>query len=404
MNFGPIKRGNIENDGWVDISKVTVFIGNQGSGKSTLAKLISTFAWMEKALVRGDFKIRELERKNKLKSVFLPYHRIQNYLREDTIIEYRGDAYNIIYRHDFLHIEELLKQQYSLPQIMYVPAERNFLSYLKKASEIKLSSKALQEFLGEFENSKKDIKNAVPLPINNTQLEYHKLTDTLYVKGSDYRISLGEASSGYQSLAPLYLVSNYLANSVKGSAVESQELMSGNEIERFRKGISEILQNDSLTPEQRRIAISELSRKFNKSAFINIVEEPEQNLFPISQGNILYALLKANSKNRGNKLVITTHSPYIINYISLAIQAGHLKDKIQDSNDVLSKIDQVVPIDAVLDKNDVLIYQMDDVSGTISRLLDYEGIPSDDNYLNKNLRAGNELFDKLLEIEEEYNA
>jgi hypothetical protein len=81
-----------------------------------------------------------------------------------------------------------------------------------------------------------------------------------------------------------------------------------------------------------------------------------------------------------------------------------LKDKIQDSNDVLSKIDQVVPIDAVLDKNDVLIYQMDDVSGTISRLLDYEGIPSDDNYLNKNLRAGNELFDKLLEIEEEYNA
>ena len=42
-NFGPIKEGYQEDDGWFDIKKVTVFIGNQGSGKSTIAKLISTF-------------------------------------------------------------------------------------------------------------------------------------------------------------------------------------------------------------------------------------------------------------------------------------------------------------------------------------------------------------------------
>jgi ABC-type glutathione transport system ATPase component len=42
-NFGPIQEGYNENNGWIDISKVTVFIGNQGSGKSTVAKLISTF-------------------------------------------------------------------------------------------------------------------------------------------------------------------------------------------------------------------------------------------------------------------------------------------------------------------------------------------------------------------------
>ena len=54
-NFGPIQEGYKENNGWIDISKVTVFIGNQGSGKSTVAKLISTFTWIEKALVRGDY-------------------------------------------------------------------------------------------------------------------------------------------------------------------------------------------------------------------------------------------------------------------------------------------------------------------------------------------------------------
>ena len=53
QNFGPIKEGYQDNDGWLDVKKITVFIGNQGSGKSTLAKLISTMTWIEKALVRG---------------------------------------------------------------------------------------------------------------------------------------------------------------------------------------------------------------------------------------------------------------------------------------------------------------------------------------------------------------
>ena len=43
-NFGPIKLGFLDNDGWIDIKKVTLFIGNQGSGKSTIVKLISTFS------------------------------------------------------------------------------------------------------------------------------------------------------------------------------------------------------------------------------------------------------------------------------------------------------------------------------------------------------------------------
>jgi len=54
-NFGPIKNGFEAYEGWIDIKKVTCFIGNQGSGKSTVAKLISTFTWIEKALVRGDY-------------------------------------------------------------------------------------------------------------------------------------------------------------------------------------------------------------------------------------------------------------------------------------------------------------------------------------------------------------
>ena len=55
-NFGPVREGMTENDGWIDFKRVTLFVGNQGSGKSTLAKLFSTFIWIEKALVRGDYE------------------------------------------------------------------------------------------------------------------------------------------------------------------------------------------------------------------------------------------------------------------------------------------------------------------------------------------------------------
>lgn len=46
--------------------------------------------------------------------------------------------------------------------------------------------------------------------------------------------------------------------------------MSVEEKERFRKGVKDIYDNGALTLEQKRDAISELSRRFNKSSFINI--------------------------------------------------------------------------------------------------------------------------------------
>lgn len=84
-NFGPIKEGFSSNDGWIDIKKVTVFIGNQGAGKSTVAKLISTFTWIEKALVRGDYNKKWFERKNKLKNQYLNYHRLENYFKTNGV-------------------------------------------------------------------------------------------------------------------------------------------------------------------------------------------------------------------------------------------------------------------------------------------------------------------------------
>lgn len=407
-NFGPIKEGHLENDGWIDIKKVTVFIGNQGSGKSTVAKLISTFTWIEKALTRGDYDSKHFERKNKLKNQYLTYHRIENYFsnsenRENTLIEYRGDSFHITFKEGNLYIEDAKNGYYPLPQIMYVPAERNFIANVKKAKALNLTSDSLIEFVTEYNNALNSMKGGMQLPINKVTIEYNKLNDIVYIKGEDYRIKLTEASSGFQSLVPLYLVSLHLGNSVKYQSENEKELMTSEQRERFRKQVQAIFNNNDLTEEQKRIAISEEAKKFNKTAFINIVEEPEQNLFPSSQRQMLNSLLAINNINASNKLIMTTHSPYLINYLTLAVKADSLIDRSMNykgDEDFKTAISKIVPFDSIVRPNDLAVYELNENDGTIILLESYKGMPSDENYLNEGLAESNELFAQLLEIQQ----
>jgi hypothetical protein len=286
---------------------------------------------------------------------------------------------------------------------MYVPAERNFIAYVKKPKELRLSSDSLKEFLTEFDNAKDNMKGMVRLPINNIDIEYDKLNDTLNLKGENYKQKLMDASSGFQSLVPLFLVSRFLSNSIKQSSNDSS--MSAEETERFRKGIADIWMNSTLSDEQRRSALSVLSSKFNKTAFINIVEEPEQNLFPTSQWQMLQSLLEFNNSTDANKLIISTHSPYMVNFLNIAIQGNYLKNKIIEkavnTENLLSKLTKIVSENALIASNDVIVYQLDETDGSMKELNTFEGVLSDKNYLNNKLREGNQLFDALLEIEEE---
>lgn len=412
-NFGPINDGLRTAGGWIDIKKVTVFIGNQGSGKSTIAKLISTFVWIEKSLVRGDYKQNWFEQKNRFKNRFLKYHRLENYLSDDTEIAYEGEAYTIRYKEGVLRIAKNSAESYPLPQIMYVPAERNFIAYVKSPKELELPSESLKEFLTEFDKAKNKMKGLRELPINQVNLEYDKLNDTLNLKKEKkendytYKVKLTEASSGFQSLVPLYLVSTYLAESVANSTAE-QVTMSSAEQERFRQAIEDIWHNTVLTDQQKELAISALANRFNKTAFVNIVEEPEQNLFPTSQWHMLASLLACTAKSNGNKLILTTHSPYIINYLSIAIQANYVEDRITTSTSaenvkkmLLEKLYATIPKEAQVTADDVAVYELDEEDGSIEKLETYEGIPSDNNYLNRILMEGNTIFDTLLEIEQE---
>ena len=407
-NFGPIKEGLEQNDGWLDIKKVTLFIGNQGSGKSTVAKLISTFMWIEKALARGVYDIKHFTNHNRFRKKYCAYHKIENYffdlkMRDFTEIEYLGEVYSFHYYYGKLEIEQISNSNYQLPQIVYVPAERNFISTVKKIKLLQLFSGALVEFMAEYDNAKNAIRGGLKIPINDATVEYDKLNDIVNIKGKDYKLQLSETSSGFQSAVPLFLVSWYLANKINKNENSINEGMSAEELKRFKQGVQDIWDNINFTDEQRRAALSVLASKFNNSAFINIVEEPEQNLFPDSQRQMLNSLLEFVNMNKGNQLILTTHSPYIINFLSLAIQGSYLYDKIKRFNnyrELSAKLSDFVPLKSLIYGDDVVIYQLLERNGTIKILPTFEGIPSDKNFLNQSLADGNDYFDSLLEIEQ----
>jgi AAA15 family ATPase/GTPase len=58
-----------------------------------------------------------------------------------------------------------------------------------------------------------------------------------------------------------------------------------------------------------------------------IVEEPEQNLFPYTQLQLLDAVAALCQNGRQHELFFTTHSPYIINYLNVMLRRSQEEGK-----------------------------------------------------------------------------
>lgn len=397
-NFGPINEGF--GTEWIEIKKVTVFIGNQGSGKSTVAKLISTLSWIEKAMVRGILRQDELNTYNRFIKQ-LAYQRIDKYIKEDTAIEYIGKAFSFSFIDGNFTATKTANNGYILPKIMYVPSERNFLSVVDRPDKMKNLPKTLYTFNDEFDTAKDLFAEGLELPINKVRFEYDKLNKIAHIVGENrsFRLRLSEASSGFQSTVPLYLVTKYLSDRLTAEEDPSVQETSLEDQKKIDKEVKAIMEDTQLTPEVRKAYLRQVSAKRKPSCFINIVEEPEQNLFPSSQQSVLNELLKYANEADGNKLIMTTHSPYLLVYLTLCVEANRLKHKVI-TEELKSKLSAIVPLNSIIDGTDLVVYQLNEVDGTIEKLKDYKGLPSDENYLNEELADSNDQFSNLLDLED----
>ena len=174
-NFGPIQKGFSENDGFLEISPVTVICGNQATGKSTIAKLYSIFSWLEKANVKSGLGMTN-ENTDDLVSLCKP-HRIDEYFNDKTEIHYIGTTYEFIYQNGTfssktIDLEKNLTQ-YKRPKIMYVPAERNLLTSIEDAENIKVEGATTI-----YRTNKIILKN--PRPVDDEMaLHFYKISSII---------------------------------------------------------------------------------------------------------------------------------------------------------------------------------------------------------------------------------
>lgn len=143
-----------------------------------------------------------------------------------------------------------------------------------------------------------------------------------------------------------------------------------------------------------------MADKFNKSAFINVVEEPEQNLFPASQWEMVKSLVEFAKSMQDSRLLMTTHSPYILNWLSLAAMAELTAAKVDHVPYLKDKLDAFFKPEHRVSPDQLAFYEFNEETGQIRKLPTSEGIVSSSNYLNEYLKSANQLLDQLFELEE----
>lgn len=392
-NFGPVSHIQT-GDGFLEVRKFSFFIGPQGSGKSSVLKLLSTFMWLEKALVRKDVTVR------KAAAGFVRRHcgyfGIDKYFHADTELIFQGSCAEFVYRSGKLEVK-LKNDKYILPKLMYIPAERNFLSVFPGSRMLKNLPFSLADFLVEFDNARQAVKSPVQLPLAGVSFEYDALNKVSWIVRDNNKTRLEHSASGFQSALPMLLVSGNLSDLLFRPKNHSVQERSLDEIQRIRKELEKLLHH-SADDELIKSTVEQLRMKYAASCFVNLVEEPEQNLYPASQTAVLFDLIRYANKVPENLLLVTTHSPYMINSLTLAVKAYMLK-KLRPGK-FSERIAEIVPEEAFVNPEDYVVYQLND-AGAISPLAQYEQLPSDENLLNAALGQFNSDFDTLLEIEDE---
>ena len=115
--------------------------------------------------------------------------------------------------------------------------------------------------------------------------------------------------------------------------------------------------------------------KTNNSQFI--IEEPEMNLFPETQRDLVYHLLNKCLEREGNRLTITTHSPYILYALNNCMMAGLVYDKMDEESKGRLKCDT-----SKISPSDVSIYEIRE--GVVKRVQKEDGLIQD-NYFDQQM-------------------
>lgn len=412
-NVGPIK------DAKLNFKKVNVFMGPQSSGKSTIAKIICHCQWLEKQTFSNinDLKNILLLEKNFYASL-VKYHRLEDYFNPKSKIEYKGDFLTIKYDHSKKEAEYIIdgRKGYNYPKITYIPSERNLVAAIPNLNKYNESNDVIMYFLYDWNSAKSEIKEQSFSKLLGHPILF-KIQDGIdYIIDDGNKIRLTNASSGLQSLIPLYLVTKQSLSVTyhqdRPLSLDQRKTIS--QIMTELDGILSSLANkdaniDSIKDQLKKLGYyskaksldgvktevvkfqDSLKNRYNYDSTRLYIEEPEQNLFPNTQQKFVYGLLEMlqENLNPNNSLVLTTHSPYVLFAINNCMMG-----KLVEKNIPTDKFEDVAKNwSSWISPKEVGIYEID--NGKIRCIQDEDGI-IEDNYLNQAYKENSAEYLSLL--------
>ena len=344
-NVGPIRQVDIK------LNRFNFFIGPQSSGKSTVAKILSSCMWLEKevlttlndkVLADGTAFVRLVE----------SFHKIEGYFEDGSFVQYDTDCISIMYCDKDIKITRKENEDYRREKICYIPAERNMVT-LPELQGFEFGHTNIRSFLFDWFNAREFFVVGNKTDVLNLDVKYYydseqsKIKDRIeHVNGCTYQIALSSASSGLQSLTPLLVMLQYYTdeyfrsynekrsftadtklkkaiNTLLSEFNKNREMPNSKDEERARLAQEVNIQSFTGTLEKQLLDLKILSTFSwlmvpHRSSFI--IEEPEQNLYPSTQMDLLDLVVELCNGERKHHCTITTHSPYILNQLNLLVK------------------------------------------------------------------------------------
>lgn len=404
-NIGPIKEVAT-----ISLNKINVFMGPQSSGKSTIAKIISFCTWVEKDVATNQSLSEYEDNKTYFRERLESFHKIKGYFNSGSYIRYKSEVVDIVWENEECSISWVDRYAYKRSKIAYIPSERNMV-ILPEARKSEFGNTNIRSFLFDWFEARKKYSDKNKLSVLNLGVNYYYVegSEEDHIRGSnndsEYDILLSSASSGLQSITPLIAIIEYLTKWIYDEDTISFELderrQRVNRILAEEKVLKPYYDKDYLPIEDRQDFTNSFNEKLHEkeekavkyfeeyktisnSLFKTtnskfIIEEPEQNLFPEAQRDLVYYFLQKCLDREGNRLTLTTHSPYVLYALNNCMMTGLVHNKMEANELSKLKCNQ-----SMINPVDISIYEIRE--GVVRKTIQGEDGLISDNYFDQKMK------------------
>lgn len=358
-NFGPISEIGI------NLKRVNVIIGPQSFGKSTVLKVACFCDWMERQIEISQAPDYYCNPSFFVKNL-VTFHKLEGFMQENTYISYANDALSFEYDAQkgnckFSWGRGNKRWKYKRTKIAYIPSERNLVAAIPNWYQVSMENNNILDFMKEWEFARKTFKNKeniIGLPFAYKYNTTNKTDNIIMPNGQE--LNLTNASSGLQSLTPLYIMIKYLTGGFyKEKHIKVEDSM-------LRDSLEQIVTKacGAMTKEKQQKIVDNIMTPYRTDMYI---EEPEAHIFPSTQKDFVYSLVSLLNCKTKHSCVIATHSPYIMTSFNNLIQAGQIA---KESDEKAQKVKERFTTRQLLRYDDVAAFSMHD--GQATSILDKE--------------------------------